>query len=64
MRLASITTALLIAGIAPLLAEDGHPDVLKGPMPNGARRRRLCRKACSWPCSRAIRPRTARLSCG
>jgi len=31
MRLASITTALLIAGIAPLLAEDGHPDVLKGP---------------------------------
>ena len=31
MRLASITTALLIAGIAPLLAEDGHPDALKGP---------------------------------
>ena len=31
MRLASITTVLLIAATAPLLAEEGHPDVLKGP---------------------------------
>jgi quercetin dioxygenase-like cupin family protein len=31
MRLASITTVLLIAATAPLLAEEGHPDVLKAP---------------------------------
>ncbi|MEA2840748.1 MAG: hypothetical protein QOF41_2078 [Methylobacteriaceae bacterium] len=31
MRLASITTVLLIAGTAPLIAEESHPDILKGP---------------------------------
>jgi quercetin dioxygenase-like cupin family protein len=31
MRLAPIATMLLIAGTAPLFAQENHPDILKGP---------------------------------
>jgi hypothetical protein len=31
MRLASITTVLLLAGAAPSIAQENHPDTLKGP---------------------------------
>ena len=31
MRLVLITTVLLIAGSAPLVAQENHPDILKGP---------------------------------
>jgi quercetin dioxygenase-like cupin family protein len=31
MRLASITIVLMLAGSAPLIAQENHPDTLKGP---------------------------------